>query len=501
MTRHARWQVPLLGVMAGTAMSDANINSTALVDASRGLGMSPDLLPVAASAMSMCLAASVISTGLLADRAGRRRVLMIALAFAIGAELLTAASPEEHVFILGRCLVGVALGIIFAASFAMVRAVAQPGRIGSALGMFGASMGLTMIVESFVGGSLASVGWRIAYLVVPVVFAVALVLVPRLLPVQPRIGSGPVDPLGQVLLAVGIAGPLFALSRVTVSMTSPATWVPAVVGVVSFGAFVIVESRSPHPFFPVRVLRDPRFIAATLAGLSLCLSNAVLVLQVSNVWQYLMGLETVQVAAGQVPGLSMGVVASVVAGRMLSAGRSERSIAAAGFALVVFGFATLTVYRYGSSFWVFVPAMFAVGAGSTTLGVPFGKLIMDSAPADAYGPVTASRTTIGQIGYSVGLAGATVIADRLTQGGITRRLEEAQAPAVDLGRSLDAVTFYMRTGDAPTTVRPLLRVAAESYGVAFATTMGITALALLCMGVATWLILGRRGVHAPPSTQ
>lgn len=77
-TPASRWAIPLLGAMAAIQGADPNIASTALVGMSRGLHMAGGLLALAASISTLALSASVISTGLLADRLGRRRVLMAA---------------------------------------------------------------------------------------------------------------------------------------------------------------------------------------------------------------------------------------------------------------------------------------------------------------------------------------------------------------------------------------------------------------------------------------
>lgn len=495
--RYRRWQVPLLGVMAGTAMADPNIASTALVDASRGLGMPSSMVPMAASAMSMCLAASVISTGMLADRIGRRRLLMWALAGGALLELLVAASFTPLVFIIGRGLVGVCLGIVFSAAFATVRVVAPAERLGTALGVFGAAAGVTVLVESFVGGSLATVLWRASFLVVPVCFAACLLLVPRMLPVEPPIGSGPVDGVGQVLLVVGIVGPLFAISRLSTSFTSPVPLGALAIGLASLVGFYLWERHTAHPFFPVRILTLPTFLAGLLFGIGFNLSNSVFVLQLANVWQYVWRMDTVQVSAAQVPALAIGVVASIVAGRKLSTGWHERGIGSIGFALAFLGFASLTLVRVGSSFWVFVPAMLLVGAGAQVLNVPFGSLVMKSAPHEYVGPVTASRTTLGQFTYALGMAGATVLVDRLTVGGIVDRLQAAGAPPAETGQALDVVTMYVKSGADPSTAaaQQILAEAATSYAHAFAITMGlVAALMVLMAAVAYWLLRGGRGV-------
>jgi DHA2 family multidrug resistance protein-like MFS transporter len=169
-------------------------------------------------------------------------------------------------------------------------------------------------------------------------------------------------------------------------------------------------------------------------------------------------------------------------------------VGAIGYLLVIIGFLSLALYRSGASFWVFVPGLLLVGAGAQTLNVPFGSLIMRSAPEGYVGPVTGARTTIGQFAYALGMAGATVLVDRLTEGGLVWRLREAGAPPVDTGQALDAVSVYMRTGQVPGAagLRAVLADAAASYAHAFSITMLVVAVVLAMLGVAL-LVLLRRG--------
>ncbi len=94
--------VPFLGVLGALQGADPNIASTALVGATRGLDMTGGLVALAASISTLALAASVITTGLLADRLGRRRVLMAALVFAVVGDLIVAIAPSSGFFLLGR---------------------------------------------------------------------------------------------------------------------------------------------------------------------------------------------------------------------------------------------------------------------------------------------------------------------------------------------------------------------------------------------------------------
>ena len=71
--------IPLLGIMAAIQGSSPNINSTALVSLTRDLNMAGGQVALAASIQTIAIAASVITTGVLADRLGRRKVLLAAL--------------------------------------------------------------------------------------------------------------------------------------------------------------------------------------------------------------------------------------------------------------------------------------------------------------------------------------------------------------------------------------------------------------------------------------
>ena len=497
-----RLQVPLLGMMAGTAVSDINISSTALVDASRGLQMGPALVPIASSAMSIVLAATVVSSGLLADRVGRRRLLLWALLLGIVGDGLTAASVSPWMYIVARAVVGLSIGVVFTASFTMVRAVCTPDRLGAALGLFGAVSGLSMLVSSFVGGSLATVQWRLSFLVVPLLFLVAAVLVPRILPVQPPVGSGPIDVIGQVLLAIGVVGPLYAISQLTTSITAPRTLIALAVGVAAFVAFLLWERRTPHPFFPVSLFRTPAFIACILMSFGVNMSNSILVLQLANLWQYVRRMDTVAVAFAQLPALAMGVVASLVAGRLLTRGWGERRVGLLGFAGVFAGFGSLALYRIDSPFWFFLPALVLVGAGTQVINVPFGALLMKTAPADYLGPVTASRSSIGSIANALGMAGTTVIISRLTRGDLLAHLTQAGAPPVSTGQAIDVVTVYIKSATIPADEagRKVLELAGGSYSHAFAVTMGIVAAVIGLMGLAVmWLLRRRTPAQSVPS--
>ncbi|TKV60365.1 MFS transporter [Nakamurella flava] len=496
----------LLGVMAGAQGADPNVASTALVGAGRGLGMSGDLLALAASISTLVLSATVISTGLLADRLGRRGVLMAALVLAAVGDLLVAGAPASPLYLLGRALAGIGFGAVFGAAFAYIRAITPPDRIAGAMGVFGAVSGGTALVLTFLGGALASVHWRLAFVVLPVVALLCVPAVRALLPAQEPRPDGPTDYPGQVLLALGVVGVLYGFSHAASGLTSPATLGPLLGGFALLAAFAWRERASgageDRRFFPVELFRRPVFLAAVCAGFVYNFGTAVGFLQLTNLWQYVTGLSTLSVSLWQLPFLVSGIAAAVVVGRAMTRGLAAAAVVGIGTLTSAVGFVLLAVLHSSTSLWGFLPGSILLGGGVIIASLPYGTLIISQADARYFGPVTSARTTIGQFYYAAGLALSTVLIDRLTTGGVVRRLTEAGVPPTQTGQGLDAVTAFAAAGTQPDTAlgQPALGAATGSYASGFVVTMLVCAVLALVVGGAGWLLL-RRSAQAPPASR
>lgn len=497
----ARAGLVLLGLMAAVQGTDPNIASTALVGASRGLDMTGGLLALAASISTLALSASVISTGLIADRFGRRPVLIGALVLAAAGDLIAAAAPAAPFYLTGRALAGVGLGAVFGAAFAYIRIITPPDRIAGAIGIFGAVCGAGTLLLTFLGGALASVQWRLAFVLIPVVALLCVPAVRLLLPAPPRTPGGPTDYPGQALLALGVVGTLYGLSHAASGLTSPLTLGPLAGGLVLLGLFALREHSYGGRFFPVELFVNPIFLAAVCAGFVYNFGTAVGFLQLTNLWQYVVGLTTLQVSLWQLPFLLSGIVAAVVVGRLMTRGLSTAATVAIGTLASCTGFVLLALLHTSSSLWGFLPGSVLLGAGLIIASLPYGTLIISQAPARYFGPVTSSRTTIGQFFYAAGLALSTVLVDTLTTGGVVHRLDRAGVPPTDTGQALDAVTAFAADGTRPDTAlgQQALAAAAQSYGTGFMTTALVTALLSLVVGTTGWWLLRRNRDGAPAS--
>ena len=318
-------------------------------------------------------------------------------------------------------------------------------------------------------------------------------LVPFVLPAVPRVASKSLDLLGQLLLAVGIIGFLYGVSELGRSLTAPTTLVPLVGGAVILALFFVWESKSKGAFYPVRLFKSPVFIAAILAGFIYNFGTAVTFLQSTNLWQYVTGVSTREVAVWQVPLVAAGIIGALITGRLMGKGMSNRTALFGGGVVTVIGMVILAMSADAKSFVAFLPGTIITGAGLLAVSIPFGNLIIKEAPVAQYGPVTSSRTTIGQFFYSIGFAVSTVAVDKLTVGGVVDKLTDAGVQPDMVGTAVTSLSTYVQTGEDPATTlgKQALSDAVPSYASAFTTTMLICAVLVALATVIAWLILGK----------
>jgi len=483
--------VPFLGLVAGMQGAAVNISATALVSASRGLSMSGGTQALAASVQTLAVAASVVTTGLIADRIGRRHMLLIAIAISALGQLLVAISPVTAIYMLGMVITGIGMGATYGSAFGYLESIVPKAKLASSMGVFTACVMLSTLVMTFTGGVLCGINWRYAFLLLPVVSVLALIGIQFLLPKLGRLAEGSFDVPGQFFLALGVVSFLYGCSELANSLTSPRTIVPLVLGVLFLVAFFIREAKAKGAFFPIRLFRSRVFLAAVCAGFIYNFGTAVTFLQVTNLWQYVTGLSASEVSVWQIPLLVSGMLAGVVTGRLVGKVISDRAAIVGGAVMLLVGAVFLSMARSSHSLLAFAPGLIIAGAGVVVAAVPFGALILREAPADAVGPVTSSRTTMGQMFYTLGFALSMVSIDRLTDIGVIAHLKADGVPPTSYGTGLDALSVFVSTGQKPTSTvgQQALQGAASSYGTAFAATMiGAGAIATI-IGVLAFFLL------------
>src|SRR6266542_798937 len=256
------WTLLAVSVATFMLLLDITVVNVALPSIRDDLGASFTDLQWVVDAYALTLAALVLTAGSLADRLGRRRVFAAGLGVFTLASLLVALAPDPTFLNLSRAFQGVGGAVMFAVSLALIAQEFPAGRErGTAMGIYGASIGVAVAIGPLVGGALTdSLGWRsIFYLNVPI--GVAAIAITYLKLRESR------DPNATRVDWAGVAtfsGALFALvlalvrgndegwgSSVIVSLFAGST--------VLLVAFIAVERRVSEPMLPLGLFKLPSF--------------------------------------------------------------------------------------------------------------------------------------------------------------------------------------------------------------------------------------------------
>jgi MFS family permease len=182
-----------------------------------------------------------LPSGLLGDRFGRRRILLLGLLGSALAAGLTGLAGTFATLFLARALTGAFQGSLFSNDRAIIATVTPPNRIGFGQGVSFSGPGIGLTVGLVVGGLLLEVmPWRHVMMLFGIGPIVAALLIARWVP--PQTPPATRVPVGQRLRSLVSNGRLCTLALVSLTAIGDqfilATWAPlffAEVGVTDVG--------------------------------------------------------------------------------------------------------------------------------------------------------------------------------------------------------------------------------------------------------------------------
>ncbi|MGZ4298255.1 MAG: MFS transporter [Solirubrobacteraceae bacterium] len=330
---------------------DGTLITVALPSVAHGLHVKGSTTSAVLSAYFAAYALMLIPGGELVDRLGARRVALGGLAvFALGA-LAGALAQSFDELLVARVIQGAGAGLVSPAALAGAVSGFPPERRGGALGIWGASAGMSNLAGPLLGGLLTvAFGWRANWwALLPLTAAAALAIV-RLLPpiVHGDDGGGNPALNRTVLAATLIAGLTFA---------------------VMIGAFYIAEQYLQR-----------------VAGFSALGASGALVL--------------VALLVG---------VAAPVAGKLVDR-HGERLPAVIGFVSAGVGLAVLGIPGFTLDGAVTVLPLIPVGLGLGMLFVPTSRAALNASPMASHGRTSALLSVGRLLGAAIGagLAGVAL---------------------------------------------------------------------------------------------
>jgi EmrB/QacA subfamily drug resistance transporter len=215
------------------------------------------------------LASLLLSSGVLADRAGSRKVFMWALSGFVVTSLMCALSPNLGFLITFRALQGIAAAGVLPTTLAIIaRSYPVLADRAKAITVWGATGGIALVLGPIGGGFLTQfLGWRSIFLVNVPVGAVALWLSRRFAQETERRMAGSYDVAGQIAAMAGLGLVVAALIEGGArGWGNEYTVLLGAGGLIALGVFAAIETHTASPMLPFAMFHRPAFSAAVVAG-------------------------------------------------------------------------------------------------------------------------------------------------------------------------------------------------------------------------------------------
>ncbi|MGW1892702.1 MFS transporter [Streptomyces sp. NPDC002004] len=271
-----RWILGCVVLASGMAMLDGTVVNVALPRIGRDLGTSLSSLQWVVNGYMLTLSALLLWGGSLGDRIGRRRTLLVGVAWFAVASALCGVAPNAGALIAARALQGVGGALLTPGSLAIVRSVFHPDDQARAVGAWSGLTGVAGALGPFLGGWLIDgPGWRWIFLINVPIAAVVLAIALRHVPESrdPAAAGRRFDFLGGVLAALSLAGVSYALIEASGGASVAAIAVSGLAGLACGCAFVLVERVRAEPMLPPSLFRSRLFSATN--GMTLFLYSGI----------------------------------------------------------------------------------------------------------------------------------------------------------------------------------------------------------------------------------
>ncbi|NUU21835.1 MAG: MFS transporter [Streptomycetaceae bacterium] len=421
---------------------DTTVLNVALPSMATGLGADNSDLQWIVDGYTVVFAAGLVPAGLLGDRFGRKKLILVGLALFGGASLLGALAGSVPTVVAARALMGVGAALVMPLSMSILPSVFPAEERGRAVGVWAAATAVGLPLGPILGGVLLEHFWwgSVFLFNIPVV-AVALVACALWTPESRDPRAKPID----VPVSVLLAGGLGVLVYGTIEASQRGWLDPVVLGLIGAGlaviaAVVVRETRHRAPMIDFTLFGNRNFLWGSIAAVVPSFVMTGVLFVVPQRLASVDGQGALGTGVRLLPLMGGLLVASLTADKLVVR-LGHRAVLPAGLALlgagVLLGATGSASDGYGSTaLWLTVTGL---GLG-LSLVPAMGAVLATLAPERAgvgSGLMQTLRQVAGALGVAVlGSVLAAAYTDRLDATGPA---EDSVAGAVEVAR---------RTGDA-----------------------------------------------------
>lgn len=470
---------------------DANIVAVSLASIGRTLHADFTAMEWVISTYTLTFASLLMPAGALADRFGRKRMLVIGLGIFTLASLACGRADSVTILNVARSCQGLGAALQLSAALAILSHRFQGAERARAFSFWGAVVGIAIALGPLAGGFITQhFGWQWAfYINVPVGLLILLLTL--------RVVAESRDPQAQKMDLAGVISFSAALSLLTFALIAGNRlgWhnrsivVELCAALLCFALFIRVELRQSHPMLDLRLFRKTTFIGANIAGLAFAACLLTMLTYLPVYLQGGLGFGPQRSGLMMLPlAIPLFIVPRLVA-RFLAPRLSGRLLLTLGLLLVGIGMFWIGCYAADFSYPTLIAGMIIAGIGAGILNGEVAKVGMTVIPAERAGMASGVSGTVRFSGIVVGFAALGAILYHRIGLEISRH-----APHID-AQLTAALSRRIAAGDlslSPAASLPLKMLALQSFGAGYQTILFTVAGSAAVAALLTWLLVRAR---------
>jgi EmrB/QacA subfamily drug resistance transporter len=394
---------------------DSTVVNVALPAISEGLDVGLAGQQWVVEAYTLALVSLLLVGGSLGDQFGRRKVFVIGLvAFGV-TSVLCAVAPTSEFLIGARALQGIAGALLVPGSLAIVASTFEGEARGKAVGTWTAWTGIATVVGPAGGGALIGItSWRAIFWVnIPLIAATVMLTLHSVQESRDEDAFLGIDWAGIALSAIGLGGPTFALiEQPSRGWADPVVWVPMLVGVASFGLFILREAKARHPMLPLWLFKIRNFWVTNLTTLSTYAGLIGGLFFVGLYLQQVVGYSPLEAGLATTPISILMFFLSPRFGRIAS-GTGPRAPMTAGPIVGGLGLLLLLRVDTGANYLLDVlPGLLVFGVGLSATVAPLTATVLDSVDEHRVGIASGVNNGVSRVAglLAIAVLGAVISA-------------------------------------------------------------------------------------------
>lgn len=396
---------------------DTTIANVALPHMQGSLAATQDQISWVLTSYIVAAAITMPATGFIANKIGRRRLLLISIGGFIVTSMLCGIALSLEQIVLYRLLQGVFGASLVPLSQSVLLDAYPKEKHGAAMAMWGVGVMVGPILGPTLGGYLTeNFDWRWVFFInLPfglLAFAGAWAFVSE----SARQVHLKFDAMGFLFLGVAIGALQMMLDRGELLDWFGSTEIIAegMLAALAFYLFVVHMFTHQAPFLEPRLFRDRNFVVGTSFMFAVGVILLATMTLLPPMLQHLSGFPVITTGYVLAPRGIGTMISMFVVGRLVNR-IDPRGLLAVGLALAAFSLWEMTQFNIDVGIWDIVRTGIVQGFGLGLIFVPLSAITFSTLPSDLRTEAAGLFSLMRNIGSSVGISIVTALLTRGTQ--------------------------------------------------------------------------------------